>query len=214
MSTKTQENKMLNWARVSGFLIFALMMQIAAADPVDDYNSGLKTFRGGDVVGAMPSLRSAADAGHADAQALLAFILHQAGENEKAAEYFRKSAEQGNIEGQYGLAIMYTAGDGVPKDMNEAKKWFTQAAEQGSAKSIHALAEIYMSGNGVDPNSPEALSWIKRAADTDSISAINALAAAYRTGRYGLDINLDMADRLDARSRKLRGLDDANKKKK
>lgn len=205
---------MLRRARDFGVLIFAFAMQAAYAGPMEDYKSGLEKFKDGDVVSAMPPLKSAADAGQPDAQALLGFILHQASENDAAIGYFRKSAEQGNAEGQYGLAVMYSSGEGVARNMPEALKLLKLAAQQGNSKAINAIARHYLMGEAEDPQGAEALSWIQRAADNNYIPAINALAAAYRDGRYGLAIDPAQADQLEVRSRKLRGLSEVPPKKK
>jgi hypothetical protein len=214
IARKWQEKKMFKYARDFGILILAFTMHSAFAGPNEDYKSGIEKFKEGDVVGAMTPLKLAADAGQPDAQALLGYILHQAGENEAAAAYLRKSAEQGNAEGQYGLSVMYASGDGVPKDIAESIKWMQYAAEQGNAKAINAMAQYFLSGVTPDPQSAEALSWIRRAAEINHIPSINALAAAYRDGRYGLAIDPVQAAQLEARSRKLRGLSDTPPKRK
>ncbi len=51
----------------------------AQAAGEDDYRAGRQAYQAGDVVGAMRSLRTAADAGHAKAQGLLAVILDRSG---------------------------------------------------------------------------------------------------------------------------------------
>lgn len=200
-------------ARDFGILILAFTMHSAFAGPVEDYKTGLENFREGDVVGAMTPLKRAADAGQPDAQALLGYILHQAGENDSAIAYLRKSAEQGNAEGQYNLSVMYSSGDAVPKNIPESMKWLQLAAEQGNSKAVNAMAQHYISGEAANQDSAEALSWIKRAADINHIPAINALAVAYRNGRYGLAIDPAQAAQLETRSLKLRGLTEAPKKK-
>ena len=51
----------------------------------------------------------------------------------KAVELFQKSAEQGNVDAQNNLGVMYYAGEGVPRDEAKAKQWFKKAAAQGNA---------------------------------------------------------------------------------
>jgi TPR repeat protein len=46
---------------------------------------------------------------------------------------YRKAAEQGNVNAQFWLGLMYRCGKGVQKDDVEAAKWFCMAAEQGQA---------------------------------------------------------------------------------
>ena len=45
-----------------------------------------------------------------------------------AAQWFRKSADQGNATAQDSLGVMYVNGEGVPQDYVQAYAWFTLAA--------------------------------------------------------------------------------------
>ena len=47
-----------------------------------------------------------------------------------ALYWYHKSADQGNIEAQYNLALMYARGLGTRKDMDESAKW-VQCASRG-----------------------------------------------------------------------------------
>lgn len=46
------------------------------------------------------------------------------GDYAEAVRLIRPLAEQGNASAQYRLGFMYTTGQGVPRDLAEAKKWF------------------------------------------------------------------------------------------
>lgn len=50
---------------------------------------------------------------------------------EKAAEWFRRAAEQNNPIGQFNYGICLDTGEGVKKDSREALKWYRKAAEKG-----------------------------------------------------------------------------------
>jgi len=58
---------------------------------------------------------------------------------EKAAAWFHRSAaqgyaaEQGNVDAQNNLGVMYYSGEGVPRDTAKAAEWFKKAAAQGNA---------------------------------------------------------------------------------
>jgi uncharacterized protein len=69
----------------------------------------------------------------------------------EAAQWYRKSAEQGNTNAEYSLAYMYHGGKGVPQDDSEAARWCLKAAEQGNASAQDALGIIYRRGQGVHP---------------------------------------------------------------
>ena len=182
----------------------------AWAAPEDDYRAGSEAYRGGDVVRAMSLLKKSADAGHAPSQSLLAYILDKAEFNDEAAAYYRKAAEQGEPEGEYGLGSMYASGEGMKRDLGEARKWIPRAAEKGHAAAINSLAQAYLSGElGIDETQrtgAEALRWVRRAADSGYLPALERLATAYRTGAYGLAVDLKQAEALDAKGRAARGV--------
>jgi len=51
----------------------------------------------------------------------------------KAAELYRKAAEQGHVIAQNNLGSMYDSGLGVQQDSAQAVQWFRKAAERGYA---------------------------------------------------------------------------------
>src|SRR5690349_19977542 len=53
----------------------------------------------------------------------------------KAAEAFRRAADQGNVDAQFNLAVMYSKGRGVPQNNQEAAHWYRMAADQGDVPS-------------------------------------------------------------------------------
>ena len=71
----------------------------------------------------------------------------------------RQAADQGDAAAQYNLGLMYTKGEGVPKDEAEAVKWYRLAAEQGYAKAQGALGAMYALGRGVLKDSVRAHMW-------------------------------------------------------
>ena len=48
-------------------------------------------------------------------------------------KWWRSAAEQGDVDAQYNLGIMYNNGQGVPENKAEAVNWYRLAAEQGNA---------------------------------------------------------------------------------
>lgn len=190
--------------------VFALLLtclaRVSWAAPEDDYRAGSQALRAGDVIQAMALLRKAADLGHSASQAMLAGLLDQAEFDEEAIAYYRKSAEQGDPQGEFGLGSMYAAGEGVKRDPIEARKWITRAAEKGHANAISVLAMAYIKGElGIEESqrkSAEALRWVRKASDAGSVPAMEQMALALRTGEYGLSIDLKQAEALEL---KLRG---------
>jgi hypothetical protein len=90
---------------------------------------------------------------------------------------FRASAEQGDAEAQYNLALIYDHGIGVENDDAEALKWYRQAAEQGHAKAQYNLGMMYYFGKGVPQDKATGYQWVILAADRGEQVAKDAMAA-------------------------------------
>lgn len=189
------------------------------AAPDEDYQAGLKSYRNGDIVGAMSPLRQASLEGHAKAQALLAEILDRTDFDADAIALYRKSADQGDLDGMFGLGVMIVSGEGTKKDLPAGRMWILKAAESGHLLAINAIAQGYLKGElgftDADRNSPEALRWTKRAAENDYLPAIDALAAAYASGNaFGLQVDRGLSEQYQAQANRIRNLDPGKGKKK
>ncbi len=62
----------------------------------------------------------------------------------QAVEWYRKSAEQGNMRAQYNLGLCYECGYGVDKSLSEARFWYQKAADQNFEKAKKKI-ELYSS---------------------------------------------------------------------
>lgn len=124
-----------------------IFVQPALADDAQaDIDAGFVAFQRGDIVAAMGHYTMAADAGSAEGQARLAWILDQSEQNEEAVKWYRASADQGHSGGQYGLGEMYAKGEGVEKDESLAVEYFVLAADNGHAQSQRVLINAYEKG--------------------------------------------------------------------
>lgn len=85
----------------------------------------------------------------------------------EAAKWYRKAADQGVAEAQYKLGLMYSNGDGLPKDLGEAVKWYRKAAELGLTKAQYSLGAAYEEGCGVLKDPLEAYAWFNIVAVSD-----------------------------------------------
>jgi hypothetical protein len=84
--------------------------------------------------------------------------LHLTKDEARAAQWFRKAAEQGLPEAQNQLGAMYLHGRGVPKDYTQALAWFVKAAEQGYPEAHAQLGAVYFADRGgVAKDNVEAL---------------------------------------------------------
>lgn len=137
-----------------------------ADDAAQTYEKGLAAYNRGDLPGALPLFRQAAEDGSADAQAWLGYLLDLAEENTESVRWYRAAAEQGHKDGLAGLADMYAKGEGVEKDLAEARTLYEKAADAGQDRAARVLANAYDKGGlDVEPDSTKAAYWQSRAAE-------------------------------------------------
>lgn len=65
---------------------------------------------------------------------------------QKAAMWYQRAAEQGNMKGQYEWGDCYYNGWGVDKNEEEAVRWYRKAAEQGYAQAQCTLGDCCLKG--------------------------------------------------------------------
>src|SRR3989338_8614904 len=125
---------------------------------------------------------------------------------DKACQWFKKAALQGDIDAQVSLAKMYENGQGIHKNYKNACWWFYNAskngdnrAQEGLLKSVKALetlvdkwdsnaqfdlAQMYEGGqNGVSQDLKKAISLYEQAANQCHIGAKKTLGALYFDGQ-------------------------------
>lgn len=111
----------------------------------------------------------------------------------KAAFWFHKAAEQGDIEAQCALGLMYIFGkNDVQQDCEEGIKWYRLAAEQGDVDAQVTLGDIYSNGFDVHRNFAEARRWYLKAAALNDSYAQFALGEMYRLGQ-GIPHDMNLA---------------------
>jgi TPR repeat protein len=134
-------------------------------EAADQLQAGIDAFNRGDLPGAMVLYETAAEAGLAEAQVRLAYLLDYAEDNERAVHWYRAAADQDNPEGIAGLAGMYAKGEGVAQDSTRARELFEKAGEAGHAGSIRVLINAYEKGGlDVEKDATEAAYWRDRQA--------------------------------------------------
>lgn len=197
-------------ARIAVGLTAAVLMlscAVGRAEPQEEFEKASIAYRNGDVSGAMEMIRAPADAGHAPSQALLGMILESAGMFEESVAYFRKSAAQGDVEGEFGLASALASGRGVERDLPEARRLYELAAGRDHRQSIELMAELVMRGGlGLEPKPrPDArsLEWVRKAAEHNYLPSLDYLARGYRDGSVGA-VDVKLAQEFEARAEKLR----------
>lgn len=59
-----------------------------------------------------------------------------------AAQWYRKSAQQGYVDAQYNVALMYIGGRGVEQNMTEGMMWLASAAKGGDKEARKLLLDV------------------------------------------------------------------------
>lgn len=143
---------------------------VRAEGAAETFEKGLAAYNRGDLPGALPLFRQAAEDGSADAQAWLGYLLDLAEENTEAVRWYRAAADQGHKEGLAGLADMYAKGEGVEKDLAEARSLYEKAADAGQDRAARVLAYAYEKGGlDVEPDAGQAAYWKSRAAELSAV---------------------------------------------
>jgi TPR repeat protein len=81
------------------------------------------------------------------------------------------AAEQGYVDAQFRLGVMYAKGKVIIQDYMEAVKWFRVLAKQGFAEAQKKLGMMYRDGQGVSQDSIRAHMWFNLAENQGVSSA-------------------------------------------
>ena len=118
-----------------------------------------------------------------------------------AVKRFTTSAEEGNIEAQYMLAMCYGEGKGVEQDVAKSFEWALKSAEQGFSKAQFVVGMSYMGGGeGISKDVGKGEQWLKKSIDGLRKEAENGDAEAqaylglcYQEGLGGVEKDEDQA---------------------
>jgi TPR repeat protein len=127
-------------------------------------------------------LEKNAQDGVSEAQVRFAMLLQKEGDFAEAVTWYRKAAQQGNIDGMRGLGSSYRDGKGVEEDFTEAMKWYREASDKGDGDADSNIGGLYHNGRGVPKNDATAVSWFRKGAGKGSDYAMEDLATCYWTG--------------------------------
>ena len=98
---------------------------------------------------------------------------------------YQTAADAGGAYGQFMLANMYLAGEGVKRDPKQYLRWMQQSADNGYAPANYLMGMAYMSRNP-----PEAARYFESAAREEHGSAMHMLGLMYASG-----VGVEQSDR-------------------
>ena len=96
-----------------------------------------------------------------------------------ALKQLRPLADHGNGEAQALLASMYLRGQGVPRDIGQARNWYEAAAAQENPEGQLQLGAMYVTGAGGAKDTAQGLKLLKLAAEQGKADAYLILGLAY-----------------------------------
>ena len=101
----------------------------------------------------------------------------------QAVEWFRRAAEQGQVDAQYALGGWYHILGSTPQDYTQAIEWYKRAVEQGHVLANYRLGQMYEEGLGGALDYVQAAEWYLRAAEQGLWLAQLKLGTVYYQGR-------------------------------
>ncbi len=132
---------------------------------------------------ALKHLRRAAEKGHLKAQNMLAryelLIQH---EPKAALHWFKKAADQGDIQAQLYTAGAYLFGYGAKKNPTLARRYYIMAAKAGNPIAQYTLADYFLSSKH-RKNRKLGLIWLNKAVEQGNPKAKLLLASLYTQGK-------------------------------
>jgi TPR repeat protein len=114
------------------------------------------------------------------------------GDYQTAMTEWQPLADAGQMDGQFGMGLLYANGFGVDMNDDQALKWYGLAADQGHAEAQCNLAVMHANGWGVPQSNEEALKWYTLSAEQGVVEAQVSIAKMHRDG-FGTEKNLIQA---------------------
>ena len=108
------------------------------------------------------------------------------GDYQTAMTEWQPLADAGQMDGQYGMGLLYANGFGVDMNDEQALKWYGLAADQGHPEAQCNLAVMHANGWGVPQSNEAVLKWYLLAAEQGVTQAQISLGKMYRDG-FGTD---------------------------
>ncbi len=167
----------------------------AAANAFADMQQAQEDFKKGNHEAAIKEFTALANAGNMGAQLILGALYNKGGAMERddqaAAMWFQKAAQQGNAEAQFQLGNLYEDSQ-LTQNYTQAAHWYEKAAQKDLAKAQVRLGHIYSRGLGITQNYNEAVLWYGKAALQNNAEAQYSLGLMYAFGK-GLTKNDQLA---------------------
>jgi hypothetical protein len=139
--------------------------------------------------------------GDAEAQYNLGYMYEKGkgvpADKARAAEFYRKAAEQGVDKAEYKLGVLYASGAGVKKDSKEAITWLRKSADKGYTPAQYQLGKVF-AGRGDKGDREEAVRWLTKAQSNGFAAADSELAKVQGAGNASAEAEQKAAAKAEA----------------
>ena len=147
---------------------------------------GIELGKAGELGAAFPLIRSAAEAGLAEAQFTLGTMYtHGQGTAQSkkiAREWYAKAAAQDHAEALYNLGLHHDQGIEMEPDLETALTYYDRASVLGHAEAAYNAGHILFMGDGVEEDMPRGAKYFFAAAQRGLGNAYLALGWAHEFG--------------------------------
>lgn len=177
--------------------------QQPSATQIDHVRRAHAALDSGDFAGAAALLDPLCTAGLAEALFLRSrFAMPDESQVDFEARHvaqLERAASLGNAEAQYALSMLLASGELLPRDQERAGTLLRAAAKGRHPHAMWQLGLMLVYGTGGESaDESVGLSLIQEAAALRSEGALRTLGDFYRAGLFGLERNVDEAQRLAA----------------
>lgn len=126
---------------------------------------------------------AAAEKGYLPAQQLIArYALLRENNPEKAAQWFKKAAAQGDMDAKMYMASSYIFGVGVKKNEDTARQYYIDSAKNGNPIAQYTLAKHFLDSRQM-ANKKLGLIWLNKAVQAGNPAALTKLAQLHLAGQ-------------------------------
>lgn len=94
-----------------------------------------------------------------------------------------RAAENGDMEAQYQLGLIYDLGKGITRDAAEATYWYRRAARNGHPEALLAIGKAFLNGDGVLQDDRIAAENFWRAAERGNPEGAYQFATMLKNGQ-------------------------------
>jgi TPR repeat protein len=100
----------------------------------------------------------------------------------RAVEHHLRAAGQGDADAAFELYVLFSTGDGVEPDPEEARRWLERAADLGQPRALYNLGAAHATGTGAPLDLQRSVYFYERSARAGNARAAATLGVMYLSG--------------------------------